>query len=793
MSITTNLSPETIKAKAAGTITGAQKPKDWPDKVHPVSQWLLGGQQHRKDLLGMSPVCGIAFVTSEHKLKILQATQVTYQIDDDGMPQDSYIVGQVGNSPTLPQPASLPMKELLKDFWSYVQVDETTQFEWEKMAKKPIQEWTPKENETAIQLPTAWTTTHVARFPVAFPLVYGHKLRAGSLTNPLIKKSVVDYHPSLRSWLHAIDLQIASNKPLPDLHHLGKAFLPKLPTNVEIAKGGFATSNATTLSRDDEDEKDRYDLVTQKLQEIRSSNEANYFRKHPEHQLELLPTNMRPTTITTGNPQFTGGDEEKSQHTSTHQDESAPSKLFETAKVLLKLEGARLEKDANGNTVVVYPEISEDWEDLYEIGHVAQLGSAMTSLLDAACEDRENNTHYLDRAINLPDFSQLAAKSLTQAISKRTPLDDDIKFRKNEISILTVLPPPTAQGSESAAAYEQYCRSTHATELDHLVGQTEKQQAKVGTEIFTGGKQNHPDDVVAAIANMDVILMVKYAYNPNDEPTMPLIAKLNRGLADLYSSRVFRNWYAKVSPTAPWITHTLLTQVHSLFSMVAGIANNPTNRRTFKRGIALDPAIYSKVVLEYNRIYDNTMATISSSSLGSLFTSPPSSYHAKKSTSNNNNKRRNEHEAQPNDRINKSPAMGNNKGWLTNTTGRHVHVPGVQFCSAFACDSGPCRYNACTRGHKNFPRDFDKTEQGQICNHVKSTHGLQFASHISLPHFMNGPGIGGNPGRSAQAKPSTTSSPANSTKETSASPAVASKSSSNDNVATVTPSKGAGQ
>jgi len=199
MSITTNLSPETIKAKAAGTITGAQKPKDWPDKVHPVSQWLLGGQQHRKDLLGMSPVCGIAFVTSEHKLKILQATQVTYQIDDDGMPQDSYIVGQVGNSPTLPQPASLPMKELLKDFWSYDKVDETTQFEWEKMAKKPIQEWTPKENETAIQLPTAWTTTHVARFPVAFPLVYGHKLRAGSLTNPLIKKSVVDYHPSLRS------------------------------------------------------------------------------------------------------------------------------------------------------------------------------------------------------------------------------------------------------------------------------------------------------------------------------------------------------------------------------------------------------------------------------------------------------------------------------------------------------------------------------------------------------------------------------------------------------------------
>jgi hypothetical protein len=37
------------------------------------------------------------------------------------------------------------------------------------------------------------------------------------------------------------------------------------------------------------------------------------------------------------------------------------------------------------------------------------------------------------------------------------------------------------------------------------VGQNEKQQARVGTKIFTGGNQNTPDDIVTAIANMDVI------------------------------------------------------------------------------------------------------------------------------------------------------------------------------------------------------------------------------------------------------------------------------------------------
>eukprot|EP00978_Attheya_sp_CCMP212_P023822 scaffold73808_cov31-Attheya_sp.AAC.1 len=32
-----------------------------------------------------------------------------------------------------------------------------------------------------------------------------------------------------------------------------------------------------------------------------------------------------------------------------------------------------------------------------------------------------------------------------------------------------------------------------------MVNQGEKQQTKVGTEIFVGGLQNHPDDVLAAI------------------------------------------------------------------------------------------------------------------------------------------------------------------------------------------------------------------------------------------------------------------------------------------------------
>eukprot|EP00978_Attheya_sp_CCMP212_P007791 scaffold18140_cov28-Attheya_sp.AAC.3 len=286
---------------------------------------------------------------------------------------------------------------------------------------------------------------------------------------------------------------------------------------------------------------------------------------------------------------------------------------------------------------------------------------------------------------------------------------------------------------------------------------------------------------------MDVIYLVKYGLDPTDESTMPLIAKLNRHLADLYSSRSFKNWFAKVSVMAPWITHTLLTQVHLLYSMMAGIANNPTNKRTLKRGLAIDPNTYTKVVLEFKRIQDN-----SASSLGSLFTSAPSSYQAKKATRDNinsNNKRKADHKVPHADRAKQqqSPA-NNNRGWIMNTSGKHVHIPGVHFCSSFACDDSMCCYNACTRGHNNFPRDFTKPEQGIVCNHVKATQGLQFANHISLPHFMTGAGIGGNPSRVPQPRAATPAKPSNPAANDAASPAA-------NKVVTpaATPTKGVGQ
>eukprot|EP00978_Attheya_sp_CCMP212_P007790 scaffold18140_cov28-Attheya_sp.AAC.2 len=473
MSITMNLSPEKIKIYAAGTITSTKDAIEWNDKVHTVAQWLLGDEQHRKSLLMSHNVCGIAFVTADHKIKFLHGIQLHSSIVETGQIQTSYIIGQVGNQTTVPAPSSLPLEDVLKDFLSYKDIDPTTPSTWTKTSSNKLQDWTPKEGESTLQLPANGTNTYLGRFPVVIPLVYGHMLKTGSLTNPLVLREVVNYHPAMRDWIDVISLQVISTRPLPDLQHLGEGFLPRIPAGIQLAVDGFPTNNPVSLNIEDEDDKERYKLVLQQMDQLRLTNEAKYFTKNPAHLLEIIRPNGGAILPAQGGPAHMGGDEDMGPQSHSQQSnnpqESSSKKAFDDAKIFLMLEGACLEKDENGVPVVVYPEITEDWEELYDITHVAQLGSAISGLFIAASEDREDNTHYLDRAIDLPQFSQLAAKSLIQVISKRTPLDENGAHRKNEISILNMLPPPKIKGSETKTAYDNYCESTQQQTLSTKV------------------------------------------------------------------------------------------------------------------------------------------------------------------------------------------------------------------------------------------------------------------------------------------------------------------------------------
>eukprot|EP00978_Attheya_sp_CCMP212_P029471 scaffold104832_cov26-Attheya_sp.AAC.1 len=238
-----------------------------------------------------------------------------------------------------------------------------------------------------------------------------------------------------------------------------------------------------------------FDLTINKISDLRRANEAAYYEAHPEKQVIAMNLAPSPNTTSQGIDIKTTPDARdiaenlatlmgvdpldqgnKSMHGGTQKssNEIEAQRGWDAARTLLMLEGARIVTNPHtGAAEVAYPTITEDWTELYSNAHVAQLSPALSGLLEAACEDRDASIHYLDKAINVPEFSQLAAKSFTQVITKRTSLDDNTSYKRNEISILTLLRAP-----EHNAEYNNYVTAKYTTEVDHMVNQTEKQQSK---------------------------------------------------------------------------------------------------------------------------------------------------------------------------------------------------------------------------------------------------------------------------------------------------------------------------
>eukprot|EP00978_Attheya_sp_CCMP212_P027284 scaffold91390_cov35-Attheya_sp.AAC.1 len=551
-----------IKEAAAGTITGAKPPNTWDNKKHPVNQWIHADVDQREKIVNSPGVCGMGFFTSNNRFKIIQGVATWAEIDDNGKPVKTYIVGQLGNATQNPHPAAIPMLDLNRDFHQLQEkkAGEGEQTTWFKTGKNNIREWVPKVGEPSLALPVGTSDWRIVVFPVSIPLVYGHTLITGALTNPDVTKELLAYHPAMDDWVHAVSLQVLTGKAMPSTRHIESKYAPKVNRGISMSGKGFIVTAPAALNREEDNELEMFDLAINTISDdLRRANEALYYEAHPKHHaiaMDLAPSPTKGIEITT-----TPGAQEiaenlatlmgvdplaqgnMSQHGGTQKTNSEveAQKNFENANTLLKLEGARIESNPHTSAVeVALPVVNDDWIDLYKNCHVAQLSPALSGLLEAACDDRDSSIHYLDKAIKMPEFSQLAAKSLTQVITKRSSLDDDTSFKRNEISILTMLRAP-----EHNTEYNNYCTAKYTTEVEHLVGQTEKQQTKVGTEIFIGGVQDHPDDVITAIANMNIIFSVKYTYDEHDEAQMPMLIKYMRQLGDIWCSRAFRAWYNK--------------------------------------------------------------------------------------------------------------------------------------------------------------------------------------------------------------------------------------------------------
>eukprot|EP00978_Attheya_sp_CCMP212_P001147 scaffold2391_cov26-Attheya_sp.AAC.1 len=213
----------------------------------------------------------------------------------------------------------------------------------------------------------------------------------------------------MEDWLNALALQHVSGTAFQDARHVDSKYLPTIGRGIRLSAKGYIVTGPVALSSEEDHEADMYKLTINTLSDLRRANEYKYYDAHPNKRAIVMKLPINPPSPTThagpgidivvqpgaqsiaehvitllgadplaqgaGGASHHGG---RSQHTTA---DEAMQKGFETARVLLMLEGARIQANATtGKPEVVYPIITEDWTDLYDNGHVALQRSPRSSL-----------------------------------------------------------------------------------------------------------------------------------------------------------------------------------------------------------------------------------------------------------------------------------------------------------------------------------------------------------------------------------------------------------------------------
>eukprot|EP00978_Attheya_sp_CCMP212_P028915 scaffold101093_cov27-Attheya_sp.AAC.4 len=192
----------------------------------------------------------MGFFTNTNHFKIFQGVTTWAEINANGKISKPYIVGQLVNSTINPN----PIVDITHDSHQiYEKTAITTEHpQWFKMTTKNLRDWIPKEGKAALDLPVGDGDWRIVVFRVAFPLIYGHTLTTGAITDPKVKKQLIDYHPAIADWLHALSLQVLAGKSFPDTRHINVKYAPKPHRGIHLSPKGYIVNPPAALSIEEE-------------------------------------------------------------------------------------------------------------------------------------------------------------------------------------------------------------------------------------------------------------------------------------------------------------------------------------------------------------------------------------------------------------------------------------------------------------------------------------------------------------------------------------------------------------
>ena len=144
---------------------------------------------------------------------------------------------------------------------------------------------------------------------------------------------------------------------------------------------------------------------------------------------------------------------------------------------------------------------------------------------------------------------------------RSTPLDEDIEYLSQTVSVLSFLPPPK-KGEDTE--YNSYVQKSKNTSMENAIEERAEKCPAYDKKLFTKGRQNTYQDAITTNANL--IIFLEFVFDDAQVSETPALIIMLNGVAKILVTPTFRNYAEKNEAKIPWLMHLLYAKYNWFWS-----------------------------------------------------------------------------------------------------------------------------------------------------------------------------------------------------------------------------------
>ena len=676
----------------------------------------------RSTLLNHPELEALLFV-SKGKLHQLNIPRIVQEFEENEHEITTKVCGVLGRSVDQYTPMSFDHREILGNFWTFMNDNLKTHFNSGPVIDKESFKTSPSDNEDSdivnidehgqesgnYQYPCT-PPVIIGLIPMCIPKLKGAKITTGSLKNNHVMESLRSYHELAAQWAEMV-LNHKKVTSKTKVNAVSKTFWPDSTDNTDTY---LETSMVTPTFEDDDSV--ALKSIENDIRLIKSVSTKHKGAQNPYQTPEkLIYTSPLP-------PQSAEGAVSVASN-STMVVKEKNVRIIAFYKIFFS---TREYNETTQAYELTLGDISEDFTEALEASSKTESIAKFKTALDTRVIEKTTSESYLDRSIELPDFSDTFVALLMNCLFHKHLLDQHASLIKQRISVLNFLPKP--EYGQSKEEYNKYIHRNNASAMEGVVDEAVEKRAAKDKTVFTQGRQETLPDIVTALANL--ILVLEFLSSSENSIQVPGILKMLYKVASKITTPDFRDFYNTHKHEVQWIPYYILCHIQSILKAHVLAASDVNTLRYVENDNTPDYRILSSANQQFNYILDNYELCIHTNTLG-FFAPKPSGFLTKRKGD------REQTQVSKRDRPNTDTHTNggvSKKGWLVAT--ENIKFPDLKHskrpCLFFILEGRACkkRGHECSYEHKSYPRGFKRQDQATICKWVSDTPGVNFSSLV---------------------------------------------------------------